>query len=1377
MSNYYEYQIRYVQAVAGAWTPVLKFKFVNPVTLTYTTDVLNVYSVSDVQPTYYQNAINLTNMICTFLPVMSNYHQYGIGTFTPCSNNALTTPKSYKILAPYGNLAAGADVLLQIRENNIITTRFTMPQAPSRDELIFESAVFPGSIYRDNLVLEPSPYFTFMQVQHSTTTINDLDTLTVIVNPAVTQAAVAAPNELVMTISYNPIYSQATQDMGLPSLYAADGLGNFKSGYLHSHNLKPAAAAATTVVSFGQYSNSFAPVRASMSLQGGYTIGTVQTWKVPLFVNPSQLYATLAYTVELKLYNTVNGSSVTLGQYPVVNEYYTQSNTSGPLGTALTNTNNMIQSPTVDLAVSLASYSVPQWSLLEIKWDNTRSGLLTLPDIAVNCNDANYNCYYFPRLNLLHGEKKTLVTLYSMYLGATQLSNDFVTQFGLKWTKVLRTSNVQLNTNPYTLYTDSPAVKTLNFFTAYTAPSVTLLEGLTNLNSMGLYQFTFTVPRVPAGGEIDIVMNPAYFTFPNGRLGYECTALTNLKSTAEQRVLRCLQDTTNNMYVLSGFDALSPVTNTTITITAYMKVAGYVGTLQAFSVNTYGQLGDHTKKIVISSFGGVGLSSATAVPSASTIEQFWSTYYASTSTVTEYKEIEMTVTLRNAMLTNPDTFEVEQPWYRDPLSTQRLIYRPNITVTSIDWREPPQAVNTTTLATYTLPVNHLLNYDIPTGSEYTLRLASHFSAAVSNLFNSDVVGAASKFWLRTSKSGSTYTELNYYEVVKQPHTQLLTVVNRYTAASRATMLELSFTIVDAVVNPNDIIQLFFDSSDLLATMFPIDVEGSPDALGERLLDCQEPGTTLISATKLVCLVKYGSTSANPPTPAVLSIPVANTIGLGTTVTILIANVMNPTTPIVTGVTLRIQRLCRNRRNEFCPVFVSTGYYTATSTAETSIVAGSFVPSSLEVLNTNVNHVFTFTAVSPILANQAIYIVYPENYNTLMPLTCTAGAHKCFVFPTRNWVTVVTTSAIAAGSVTLTLSGMNNGYYLSPLSLYFRVTLAHGAPGELILIPHNSLVTLQRNPLTNTATVMTITPTQTPNIFLRNYMNTVVIQLTRLWESRFAKAFYIVAPSSDVTTWDMNYCNATLTVSTASRLPYPYRLRCGAISATVLQVLIPPDFPPFDVAYQELSITVNAKFMIVDFPPGMDILYVSPPMTSGVFHAYGSASVVDSTWNYYISECTTTITISQHKVPIIGQATFNTKSFSDRRGTTNDKVIYYMLLKPTTTVPVTKMRFYLPREFGYPPVGNHDNCKLITRQVTNLVSCVETREAGQTVLTVDTTGYDNGARIVQLANSNMSNWFTAPAYPGDFYNMTIEMYGATGTLLEKQTANLTDIWGQ
>lgn len=85
--------------------------------------------------------------------------------------------------------------------------------------------------------------------------------------------------------------------MGLTALYSSDGLGVFKSGYLHSHNLSPASATATTVVSFGQYSNQYAPVKISLSLQAGYTIGLNQIWKVPLLKNPNYRYGTQSYSL------------------------------------------------------------------------------------------------------------------------------------------------------------------------------------------------------------------------------------------------------------------------------------------------------------------------------------------------------------------------------------------------------------------------------------------------------------------------------------------------------------------------------------------------------------------------------------------------------------------------------------------------------------------------------------------------------------------------------------------------------------------------------------------------------------------------------------------------------------------------------------------------------------------------------------------------------------------------------------------------------------------------------------------------------------------------------------------------------------------------
>ena len=74
-------------------------------------------------------------------------------------------------------------------------------------------------------------------------------------------------------------------------------------------------------------------------------------------------------------------------------------------------------------------------------------------------------------------------------------------------------------------------------------------------------------------------------------------------------------------------------------------------------------------------------------------------------------------------------------------------------------------------------------------------------------------------------------------------------------------------------------------------------------------------------------------------------------------------------------------------------------------------------------------------------------------------------------------------------------------------------------------------------------------------------------------------------------------------------------------------------------------TVHAKFFIKDFAPGDGILYVSQPVLSGTFNAYGSYSAEDHDYPWYITEASTAINISEHRVPIIGDAHFNTESYS------------------------------------------------------------------------------------------------------------------------------------
>lgn len=84
--------------------------------------------------------------------------------------------------------------------------------------------------------------------------------------------------------------------------------------------------------------------------------------------------------------------------------------------------------------------------------------------------------------------------------------------------------------------------------------------------------------------------------------------------------------------------------------------------------------------------------------------------------------------------------------------------------------------------------------------------------------------------------------------------------------------------------------------------------------------------------------------------------------------------------------------------------------------------------------------------------------------------------------------------------------------------------------------------------------------------------------------------------------------------------------------------------------------------------------------------------------------------------------------------------------------------------------------MIGRSALMISSCVQTRENGRTLVTVTPNSYDNSVKIIQLASVAVSSWFTAPALPGSFYNMTVEMYASSGTLLEKQTVNISSVMG-
>jgi hypothetical protein len=204
---------------------------------------------------------------------------------------------------------------------------------------------------------------------------------------------------------------------------------------------------------------------------------------------------------------------------------------------------------------------------------------------------------------------------------------------------------------------------------------------------------------------------------------------------------------------------------------------------------------------------------------------------------------------------------------------------------------------------------------------------------------------------------------------------------------------------------------------------------------------------------------------------------------------------------------------------------------------------TFSSSNSLVLRTGLTHTFTIPITSNVTTSDAIYIIYPENFQGVMPLTCSSSGYTCFVFATRRWVVLIPTSVKVIGNITITITSMNNPYYAQPFSQYFKVTIARSsAVGEVYYITQNAFTPVSYSFVnTSNPTSVTVTPTQTPTMYLRNYANTVVFTINNLFSDSRIRALYIKAPS-DVTSWDSTYCNASITAT--ANFNYPLRFTCS-----------------------------------------------------------------------------------------------------------------------------------------------------------------------------------------------------------------------------------------
>lgn len=128
--------------------------------------------------------------------------------------------------------------------------------------------------------------------------------------------------------------------------------------------------------------------------------------------------------------------------------------------------------------------------------------------------------------------------------------------------------------------------------------------------------------------------------------------------------------------------------------------------------------------------------------------------------------------------------------------------------------------------------------------DYIFRYTIHFSdPTYSNLngFYDNSGGAnrivSSRIWIKTYYNSAWY-DVGYYDFVYYPEPIVLTIKNRYTAATHQTVLDLSWVNnIDISTGSSAVIQ--FDTHSLLYSMFANDVEGTgANGATYRYLDCR-----------------------------------------------------------------------------------------------------------------------------------------------------------------------------------------------------------------------------------------------------------------------------------------------------------------------------------------------------------------------------------------------------------------------------------------------------------------------------------------------------------------------------------------------------------
>lgn len=240
----------------------------------------------------------------------------------------------------------------------------------------------------------------------------------------------------------------------------------------------------------------------------------------------------------------------------------------------------------------------------------------------------------------------------------------------------------------------------------------------------------------------------------------------------------------------------------------------------------------------------------------------------------------------------------------------------------------------------------------------------------------------------------------------------------------------------------------------------------------------------------------------------------------------------------------------------------------------------------------------------------------------------------------------------------------------------------------------------------------------------------------------------------------------MTTYPGEALPYPYRFVCQSLGGNYVMLNLQSDFPTWTANFTGRSINVYLRYTIL----------TSQMSYSNYWYARAYTEPSSTSWYYQVSQATGRFSIVEYQTPFLYVISLFTRSFQQRTCNINEMCMFYGFLfpsTPTSTLAISYMSFLLPKEFNYSTAQTLDSCTL-QPTTPNLYSvpCTVSRNNSQITILYSPLGgnsnvggnYNQGYNLLNLDNSNQNMLFTSPAYPGNHYQMQVNLWSPANQLV-------------